>query len=228
MLESKRPDRLNRLKRLFIFVAILSTTMGFGRGVYYDGDSDCFYTPFDTASNGVYYPALIILSCTGATRADLDSVISMADSLGMIVATCHASRNHRDIMINDRDILRTYEKMVRDYPVDPERIFIYGFSGQAVQALAELFNHPAYFRGVVSVCGHAAAMPAAKMNELEGKLIYLISKEDDWNLKANQDMYNTFFTSNISVKLFVAPGEHAPAAAQDLFPALQWLAENSK
>ena len=193
-----------------------------------DPDSDCFYTPFDTASHGVYYPALLYLSCTGATRADLDSITSLADSLGMIIATCYASRNHRDIGANDQDIMRTYEKLVRDHPVDPERIFIYGFSGQAVQALAELFNHPKYFRGVVSVCGHAGAMPVAKMEELEGKFIYLISKEEDWNLKANWDMYNRFFINNISVKLFIAPGPHAPAAAQDLFSALKWLAENSK
>jgi predicted peptidase len=199
-----------------------------GGNLRVDPDSDCFYTPFDKAASGVYYPALLYLSCTGATRVDLDSITPMADSLGLILASCSASRNHRDLESNDRDIMRTYEKLVRDHPVDPERIFIYGFSGQAVQALAELFNHPAYFRGVVAVCGHAGAMPAAKMDELEGKLIYLISRENDWNLKANQDMYNAFFTGNINVKLFVAPGEHAPAAAQDLFAGLKWLAENSK
>lgn len=193
-----------------------------------DPDSDCFYTPFDSAPAGQNCPALLILSCTGATRTDLDSIIPMADSLGILAATCRASRNHRDIGANDRDIMRTYEKLVRDYPVDPERIFIYGFSGQAVQALAELFNHPANFRGVVSVCGHAGAMPAAKMAELEGKLIYLISKEKDWNLKANREMYELFFTNGIPVELFIAPGEHAPAAAKDLFTALKWLAENSK
>jgi len=219
---------MRELKRLFIFIGILSATTVFAGNLYCDSDSDCSYTPFDTAASGVYYPALLYLSCTGATRADLDSITPMAESLGMIVATCHASRNHRDIGTNDRDIMRTYEKLVRDHPVDPERIFIYGFSGQAVQALAELFNHPKYFRGIVSVCGHAGAMPAAKMEELEGKLIYLISKEEDWNLKANQDIYNQFFTNNISVKLFVAPGPHAPAAAQDLFSALKWLADNSQ
>lgn len=228
MPELKRPDRLNRLKRFFIFVAILSTTMGFGMDIYCDADSDWFYTPYDSAANGIYSPALLYLSCTGATRADLDSIMPMADSLGLIVATCHASRNHRDIGTNDRDILSTYEKLVRDHPVDPERIFIYGFSGQAVQALTELFNHPKYFRGVVSVCGHDAAMPAAKMNELEGKLVYLISKEHDWNLKANREMYELFFTNDIKVELFVAPGEHAPAAAKELFAALKWLAESSK
>jgi predicted esterase len=216
--------------KFVIWILILSFTssLGISGSLTVDPDSDCFYTPFDSAPAGQYCPALIILSCTGATRTDLDSIIPMADSLGIIAATCHASRNHRDIGANDRDIMRTYEKLVRDYPVDPERVLIYGFSGQAVQALTELFNHPASFRGVVSVCGHAGAMPEAKMAELEGKLIYLISKEEDWNLKANQEMYNTFFTSNINVKLFVAPGPHAPAAAKDLFTALKWLAENSK
>ena len=97
---------------------LVAVSLGAAGNMRVDADSDCFYTPFDSAQAGQYYPALIILSCTGATRTDLDSIIPMADSLGIIAATCHASRNHRDIGVNDRDILSTHEKLVLENTVD--------------------------------------------------------------------------------------------------------------
>ena len=52
------------------------------------------------------------------------------------------------------------------YPVDPSRVFLFGFSGQGVQALATLFLHPKLVRGVVAVCPHSAAVPLAFWEEL--------------------------------------------------------------
>jgi predicted esterase len=221
--------KFNHLK-FVIWILILSftTSLGISGSLSVDPDSDCFYTPFDSARAGEFYPALLYLSCTGAVPSDLDSIRYMADSLGLVLASCHASRNHRDIETNDRGIMRTYEKLVRDYPVDPRRIFIYGFSGQAVQAQAELFLHPDFFRGVVSVCGHAAALPLIKPGTLEGKIIYLISKEKDWNLKANREMHDFFNTNGVQAELFIAPGEHAPASSGDFHRGINWLLDNSR
>ncbi len=202
--------------------------LGQSREIYCDADSDCFYAPYDTAAPGTYYPVLFYLSCTGATGADLDSLRPLADSLGLIVASCHQSRNHRDLIINDLDIMATYEKLVRDYPVDPDRIFIYGFSGQAVQAMYAQFKHPRQFRGVFAVCGHEGAMPGARMSDLKGKTFYLMTREEDWNLKANRIMYTRLLTGGVSVTLFVGPGPHGPPGLQDFYRAMAWLLEDSR
>jgi predicted esterase len=212
------------------FLLLITTFVIFswGRGVYCDADSDCFYAPFDSVKAGEYCPALIYLSCTGATPKDLDSIKDLADSLGMIFLSCHKSRNHRDVTENDRDIMRTYEKLLRDYPVDPARIFIYGFSGQAVQAMLEIFIHPKDFRGIVAVCSHAGVLPLAKWSELGGKLIFLISRNEDWNLKDNQEMHRQFVANGVTDTLAVAPGPHGPPDHQELSGALRWLRDNSR
>lgn len=193
-----------------------------------DADSDCFYMPCDSAAEGQRYPALVYLSCTGATRADLDSLIQMADSLGLVLASCHQSRNHRDLSLNDFDIMITYEKLIRGYPVDRGRIFLYGFSGQAVQALYTIFQHAPQFRGAFAVCGHEGAMPTARLSELRDKLFYLMSRQEDWNLKANHRIHNQFLTSGVKATLFIGPGSHGPPAVADFRRALAWLLENSE
>ncbi len=210
---------------LFFFITVTAVQPG---NLAVDADSDCFYTPYDSAAAGRRYPALVYLSCTGATRADLDSLRWVADSLGLVLSACHQSRNHQDLSFNDFDIMITYEKLIRDYPVDRRRIFIYGFSGQAVQALYTVFRHPAQFRGAFAVCGHEGAMAQACMSEMNDNLFYLMSRQEDWNLKANHRIYNQFLTSGVRATLFIAPGSHGPPAVTDFRRALVWLLENSE
>jgi len=213
--------------RTSLTVLLTVISVAFAGNMYVDPDSDCFYTPYDTAAPGKYYPVLFYLSCTGATRVDLDSLRPLADSLGLILASCHESRNHRDLIINDFDIMATYEKLVRDYQVDPERIFICGFSGQAVQAMYAQFKHPRQFRGVFAVCGHEGAMSQARLSDLKGKAFYLMTREEDWNLKPNRSMYNQLLTSGVPVTLFIGPGPHGPPDLQDFYRAMAWLLENT-
>lgn len=169
------------------------------------------------------YPALIVLSCTGAIAKDLDSIIIIADSLHWILATCYRSKNRRDTRLNDSDIMNTYEKLIKNYSVDTSQIFIYGFSGQGVQALITLFLHPDNFRGVIAVCAHKAAMPLAKWYELDDKLIYLISRKEDWNLNSNLEMDNQFRMNSIHDSLVITSGKHTPTSYNELFEACLWL-----
>lgn len=171
---------------VFIVISIAA-----GDHVVCDVDSDCFYAPAISNASG-YYPALLVLSCTGATAEDLDSITYIADTLHMIVATCHESRSHRDSHLNDQAIMKTYEKLVRNFDVDSSRIFIYGFSGMGVQALLSMFLHRQNFRGVVAVCAHKGAMDNARRNRLANLFIYLMSREKDWNLDDNRQMHVQF------------------------------------
>ena len=206
-----------------LIISIFLISFGIGENIFCDADLDCFYIPAGLRGSGEYFPALIILSCTGATSKDLDSVCYIADSLRMVFATCHKSKNRRDIFLNDKDIMNTYEKLVRDYPVDGSQVFIYGFSGQGVQVLMELFNNPKSFRGVIAACAHKGTMSMAKWQELGDKSIYLISREKDWNLADNRQIHSQFQLNNIQDTLVITPGEHVPANPKELFNACFWL-----
>ncbi len=197
-------------------------TFAAGDHIICDADSDCFYKSVNANTSG-YYPALLVLSCTGATAEDLDSITFVADSLKMIVATCHESRNHRAGHLNDQDIMKTYEKLVRNFNVDLSRVFIYGFSGMGVQALLSLFQHRQNFRGVVAVCAHKGALDYAECKELAGKGIYLISRENDWNLDDNRAMHIQFGYADLNDTLVITPGEHMPPNQKELLDACQWL-----
>ncbi len=181
---------------------------------------DLFYLP-PAAKKPV--PALVILSCTGATRADLDSCKIVADSLGWALATCARSRNHRDSRFNDYDIMSTCSALVSKYPVDSGRVFIYGFSGQGVQALMAVFLHPEAFRGAVTVCAHDGAMELARWEELRGKAFYLVTREKDWNREANGRIDAAFKSAGIMDTLILAKGKHEPKGYGEVLRGCRWL-----
>ncbi len=213
-------------KFLFLISLLFNFSLQGAENIVVDADSDCFYIP-NAADTTKFLPGLIVLSCTGADAKDLDSLRPIADSLDIIMASCHKSKNHRSFKKNDNDIMATYEKLVRDYPVDIRRIFIYGFSGMGVQALAELFQHPEDFCGVVAVCAHKGCLNFFRPGKLKNRFIYLISRDKDWNLNDNISMKNLFHNYGIMDTLIVSPGEHSPPTNKELLNGLIWLIENS-
>lgn len=177
---------------------------------------------------GKKVPALLYLSCTGALKSDLNSLKFIGDSLDWILFSCHKTRNHRDQMQNDKAIMKTYNKAVKKYPIDTTKVFIYGFSGQGVQALREMFLHPTKFKGVHTVCAHTGAMSLANWSTLKGHLAYLISRENDWNLNENYLIDQAFFYHGIRDTLVITPGEHGIGDKYEIWRAIKWLEINSQ
>uniref|UniRef100_A0A7V3PS46 Phospholipase/carboxylesterase/thioesterase domain-containing protein n=1 Tax=candidate division WOR-3 bacterium TaxID=2052148 RepID=A0A7V3PS46_UNCW3 len=188
-----------------------------------DQDHDCYYVPNRVWQSKNKVPALIVLHCNGATAADLDTFKGIGDSLGWIVATCHATRNHRDIFKNDSSIVKTVAKLIRNYPVDSQQVFLAGFSGQGVQALATLYLHPEQIRGVITICAHTGAQELAEPERLKGHLVYLITREKDWNRIANYEMYQSFNLWGVVCTLSVTPGEHGPGPWTEFLKGSVWL-----
>jgi len=197
------------------------------RGIICDSDSDCFYVPPQVAEARAPVPALVILHCNGAVPKDLDTFRLVADSLNWVAATCHATRNHRSTDSNDFDIVRTVHKLAAQYPVDPNRVFLFGFSGQGVQALASMFLHPDLVRGVVAVCPHAGAVPLAVWEELQGHRAFLVTREKDWNRADNEKMYRLFNENGLVSLLWTTPGEHGNGPAVEVLTGCRWLSQES-
>ncbi len=190
-------------------------------GIECDSDSDCFYVP-ETVSTPV--PGLLILHCNGAGPADLDSFRLVGDSLGWVLATCHRSRNHRDMLLNDADITGTLRKLVSIETVDSSRVFIFGFSGQGVQALVSMFLHPDMVKGVVAVCAHRGALPLAVWETVAGHFVYLVTRTEDWNRAENEAMHQLFNSQGVVTELEMTGGEHGPGGREELLDACHWLA----
>jgi predicted esterase len=216
--------------RILRFVAVLvcsAVAASLPKGIVCDADSDCFYVPPRVAKAGGRVPALLILHCNGAVPKDLDTFRLIADSLGWIEATCHATRNHRSTDSNDVDVVRTMHKLLTRYPVDSSRLFLFGFSGQGVQALAALFLHPDLIRGVVAVCPHSEAVPLAVWDELQGHLVYLVTRQQDWNRADNEKMYRLFNENGVLTELKTTPGEHGNGPASEVLAGCRWLKQAS-
>ncbi len=195
-------------------------------GVACDADSDCCYLPARVAAKRV--PALVVLSCVGALPVDLDTVRLVADSLGWVMATCHRTRNHRDMRLNDRDIVRTITKLLANPRIDSNRVFLFGFSGQGVQALATMFLHPDLVRGVVAVCPHDGAMTLANWDLLPGRLVYIVTRQKDWNRPACETMFQLFMEHGIQAELSMTEGEHGPGPKHELLAGCAWLEQASQ
>jgi predicted esterase len=212
--------------RTLVFLVVLAATAFAGslpKGIICDADSDCFYVPPRIAEAGGRVPALLILHCNGAVPKDLDTFRLVADSLGWIAATCHATRNHRSTDSNEVDVVRTIHKLLTRYPVDSNRVFLFGFSGQGVQALATMFLHPNLVRGLVAVCPHSAAVPLAVWDELQGHLVYIVTREQDWNRAENEKMYKLFNENGVLTELTTTPGEHGNGPASEVLTGCRWL-----
>ncbi|MEO0083769.1 MAG: hypothetical protein ABIK33_05260 [candidate division WOR-3 bacterium] len=212
---------------LGISISLWIISFGLGQTIYVDADTDCFYIPKKVRATNKKVPALLYLSCTGAIKSDLDSLKFVGDSFSIIVFSCHRSRNHRNVMQNDIDIINTYDKAIKKYPIDTTKVFIYGFSGQGVQAMLEMFLHPTKFRGIHTVCAHSGAMSFAKWSTLKNHLAYLVSRKKDWNLQHNYQIDQLFKTNGIKDTLVITEGEHSIGDKFEIFQAVKWLVKKT-
>ncbi|MEO0073605.1 MAG: hypothetical protein ABIK43_02940 [candidate division WOR-3 bacterium] len=194
-------------------------------GIVCDADSDCFYVParWQDSCHSQSLPALILLHCNGALPVDLDTCRFIADSLGWIMASCHASRNHRDVGLNTSDILKTVRKLLIRYPVDPARVFLFGFSGQGQQALITMLMHPEVIRGTVSVCAPGGALRLASFEGMRQNCAYLVTRKSDWNLQDNLQMYRVFNLRGLPCQIRITAGEHSPGPWQEILAGARWL-----
>lgn len=193
-------------------------------GMVCDADSDCFYVPRTLSdSDEGAVPALVLLHCNGAKPVDLETCRFVAESLGWVMASCHASRNHRDARLNDADIMKTVRKLLLKYRIDPERIFLFGFSGQGQQAIMTMLLHPDVIRGVIAVCAPGGALQLVGTVRARNNCTYLVTRKSDWNLQDNLRMYRLFNLRGLVSHIEVTSGEHSPGTWQEILRAARWL-----
>jgi hypothetical protein len=123
------------------------------------------------------------------------------DERGMIFVSAAKSGNEENVI--DRRIplalLGAYNVMQR-YPIDPDRIYIAGFSGGARIALRTALAYPDLFRGALlnagsdPIGGSAALLPPDDLFaqfQSSTRLVYVAGSEDSWIIQQDRDSRNS-------------------------------------
>ncbi|MBN2541962.1 prolyl oligopeptidase family serine peptidase [bacterium] len=168
-------------------------------------------------------PLLIVLHCEGGTAQDIYDNIAVAESLGWMLAVAKGPRNHRSTLLNTNDILNLADYLKEAYPVDPDKIFIFGFSGMGAQALYTVFDYPHLFAGAVSTCGHSGGLTNIQWDKAKNVCVYLITRQKDWNRQQNETMSRLFDSLDIRFRLEITPGEHEEGPPEECYRACEWL-----
>jgi hypothetical protein len=157
---------------------------------------------------------------------------TVLDELGVIFVSAAKSGNEENVI--DRRIplalLGAYNVMQR-YPIDPDRVYIGGFSGGSRVAMRTALAYPDLFRGVLLNAGsdaignREAPLPPDDLFaqfQSSSRLVYVTGTEDSWNIQhdlASRDSMTAWCVFGSRVETMLKVG-HEAATAYSLRRAL--------
>jgi dienelactone hydrolase len=149
---------------------------------------------------------------------------------GVFFCAPYAAGNSCPVGRRVRIVLDALDDVRRQYPIDPDRTYLAGFSGGGRMACTIGFSLPEYFGGIVPICG---TNPPPALTYLRHRLqdrlsVAFITGASDFNRKENE-VYMTPFLKALGVrdKLWVVPGMgHGVPGSNVLGPVYEWLAED--
>lgn len=154
----------------------------------------------------------------------------VCETEGILFASPFGAGNGVSAGQRTRIILDVLDDVRRQYPVDPDRTYLSGFSGGGRMACAIAFALPEYFGGVVPICGtNTIAGPAYLRHRVEERLsVAFVTGEKDFNRKENEDVMDPWFQEiGIRSKLWVIPNlGHAIPSGDTVNKIHAWLEED--
>ena len=160
---------------------------------------------------------------------------AVLDGLGMLFVSAAKSGNEENVI--DRRIplalLGAYNMMQR-YPVDPDRVYIGGFSGGSRVAMRTALGYPDLFRGALlnagsdAVGGGEALLPPDDLLaqfQSSSRLVYVTGSDDSWNIqhdRVSRDSMTAWCVLGTRVETMLKAG-HEAATSYSLRRALSSL-----
>ena len=165
------------------------------------------------------YPLFIILPGWGGDN-EFSKRHWVSERLGkeFITAYIHSSQVVKtrgfawdDLSLARKEIQTLVEQILRDYAVDPERIFIGGYSQGGKMALEIVFSRIIPIKGFVLVCP-GGGIPASLNKENAAKAVekgvrgYIITSERDDFLPEQQEAVKILQEAGLSYSMTINPG----------------------
>tara|TARA_R110000868_G_scaffold241497_3_gene496566 strand:- start:244540 stop:245547 length:1008 start_codon:yes stop_codon:yes gene_type:complete len=185
-------------------------------------------------------PALILaLHGTGMTGTDMiDALKETADQLNMILIAPDALRPAGDgFSWTYRDesewmVNHTITQAIEQHNIDPNQIYLVGFSQGANIALIMGQTHPNLFAGIIPICGHYEPQNASAEDSATLPPFYLLTgARDPWKktyTHAKRDL--TKSNTPVQVRMLAGKGHEipaGPAGVKELVRAITWCQQNS-
>lgn len=160
---------------------------------------------------------------------------SVLDQFGLIYVSAARSGNTQSVLGRREPLaLLAAENIMRQFPVDPERVYIAGFSGGARVALRLVLGYPDLFRGAIVNAGSdpigSADMPLPPADLFlafqQAHLVYVTGARDDAHVTDDlMSVRSMHHWCMFNVESFLEPGVgHEVAAASALRRSLDDLA----
>ncbi len=115
----------------------------------------CVFTPIEAQEDiNRKFPCVIYVhgSRLGGTKIFCEESSGVATMAAKYRLICALPDN------NTTDgVMRVYEKLLKEYPVDPSRVYLCGFSAGAVCSVETGLKHPELFAGILSITGSPAS-----------------------------------------------------------------------
>jgi len=179
-------------------------------------------------------PLLVVLHGYGGRPAPhADLYRRVARELGAILAAPSAVRpspRGRGYSWTFRDeaewwVLRAIERLTAEHEIDPDRVFVAGFSQGAGVALSAALAHPERFAGVLAIAGHYEAHRMRPRAEAAPR-VYLLAGQKDPAVVGYRTAEADLRGAGLDVRLRVIPGlghEFPPRANTELRKAFGFL-----
>lgn len=174
-----------------------------------EGSSYFLYIPKSVVA-GRAHPLMVILSPGGGSAGSLDPYLAGAERNGWILIVSVESSNNLPWNAELPSVTNALNHAKASLPVDPERIFITGFSGGSSGSF--------HFAGTVKVAGvMACGMGSSYGTKLDKDMpIYFLNGTNCWNRRDAGSTIARHCPKSKDTRVRFYPGEHV-AATSELF-----------
>ncbi len=174
------------------------------------------------------WPAVIFISA-GDAPAGLPAWQDTCRKQGIVFASPHGAGNNCPLPRRVRIVLDVLDDLRQKYHLDPDRIYIGGFSGGARVACAIAFALPEYFGGVIPVCagGELRSESWLRQRVVDRLSVAQVTGETDFN-RGEVERFRQTQLSGVGVrcKTWVVSGMgHAIPRSTTLAEVFAWLDE---
>jgi hypothetical protein len=175
-------------------------------------------------------PVLLFISPDNAPKV-WKRFEKLCQQQGILFATPHGAGNSCPPKKRVRIVLDVLDDIRRNYPTDPDRTYLAGFSGGGRIACGIAFALPEYFGGVMAICagGELREESWLRKRVIDRLSVALLTGEKDYNRGEVERLHGPMLKEvHVTARVWVQNGlGHEVPSEKVLAEALGWLDERA-